>query len=153
MELLVCVDGSAKSRLVVERGIDLSRKLSSKILLMYVARDEGVPEAYSEYAATEKVDLASYYETVGEAVLAKLTEQLVKSGVQFETLLDLGNPAGRIIEVARARNVQMIILGLQGLHGLGRVRSLGSVSRRVIENAPCPVVVVHEDMEELVAKA
>ena len=144
-ELLVCVDGSKKSKQVVDYSIDLAKKLSATIVLTYVASDEGVPEGYSEYSSIENVDLASYYEAIGEAVLKKSKEELEASGIPFKTLLDLGNPATRIIDLAKARNTDMIVIGMQGLHGFNRIRSLGSVSRRILENAPCPVVVVHEE--------
>jgi len=144
-ELLVCVDGSKKSKQVVDYSIDLAKKLSANIVLTYIASDEGVPEGYTEYSSIENVDLASYYEAVGEAIIAKSKEELSRSGVPFKTLLDLGNPASRIIDLAKARKSDMIVIGLQGLHGLNRLRSLGSVSRRILENAPCPVVVVHEE--------
>jgi len=144
-ELLVCVDGSKKSKQVVDVSIDIAKKMSATIVLTYVASDEGIPEGYSEYSSIENVDLASYYEAIGEAVLTKSREELESSGITFKTLLDIGNPANRIIDIAKARNTDMIVIGLQGLHGLNRIRSLGSVSRRILENAPCPVLVVHEE--------
>lgn len=144
-ELLVCVDGSRKSKQVVDFATDFAKKLSANIVLVNVASDEGVPEGYAEYSSIENVDLSSYYEAIGEAVLTKSREELESSGIPFKTLLDIGNPATRIVELAKARKSDMIIVGLSGLHGLNRIRSLGSVSRRILENAPCPVVVVHEE--------
>ena len=139
------MDGSKKSKPILDYAIILAKKQSSRIVLVHVASWEGVPERYAEYALKEKVDLASYYEAVGAAILAKMNRELVKSGVPFETVLKTGNSASRILEVAKSRKVDMIVIGLQGLHGFNRIRSLGSVSRRVLENAPCPVVVVHEE--------
>jgi nucleotide-binding universal stress UspA family protein len=143
-DILVCVDGSEKSKQVVDYSVDLSKKLGSKILLLFVTPDQVVPKEYEEYAQIEKVDLASYYSAIGEAALEKTEERLQGKGVQYETLLDVGSAAPRIVEIARLRKVDMIILGLQGLHGINRIRSLGSVSRRVLESAPCPVLVIHE---------
>jgi nucleotide-binding universal stress UspA family protein len=34
-------------------------------------------------------------------------------------------------------------MGSQGLRGINKIKVLGSVSRQVLENASCPVVVVH----------
>jgi len=144
-ELLVCVDGSKKSKQVVDYAIKFAKLLSGGVVLTYVASDEGVPQGYSEYSSIENVDVASYYEAVGEAILKTSKQELEESGVPFKTLLDFGNPATRIIDLAKARNSDMIVIGMQGLHGLNRVRSLGSVSRRVLENAPCPVLVIHEE--------
>jgi nucleotide-binding universal stress UspA family protein len=144
-ELLVCVDGSEKSKRILDYAITLAKRQSSKIVLVHVASWEGVPERYVEYALKEKVDLASYFEAVGSAILAKMNRDLQESGVPFETILETGNATSKIIDAAKSRKVEMIVIGLQGLHGLNRIRSLGSVSRRVLENAPCPVIVVHDE--------
>ena len=142
LELLVCVDGSHRSAKIAEYAIEFARKLSARILLIYVVYDVTMPEIQSQLAE----DLGKYYKSVGKSVLAKISEDIRKSGLEFDSLIEVGHPAERIVEVARARKVEMIVLSLQGLHGLNRMRSLGSVSRRVLENAPCPVIVVHDDL-------
>ncbi len=50
--------------------------------------------------------------------------------------------ADEILNVANVEKVRMIVIGIKGLHGLAKIRSLGSVTRRVAENAECPVLVV-----------
>ena len=50
--------------------------------------------------------------------------------------------ADEILNVANVEKVRMIVMGIKGLHGLAKIRSLGSVTRRVVENADCPVLVV-----------
>ncbi|MGH2965578.1 MAG: universal stress protein [Solirubrobacterales bacterium] len=52
--------------------------------------------------------------------------------------------ADAIIDVARKRAVAAIVVGSRGLKGL-RARLEGSTSNAVVKQAPCPVVVVHDD--------
>jgi len=52
--------------------------------------------------------------------------------------------ANAIVDVARKRNAAAIVVGSRGLKGL-RARLEGSTSNAVVKNAPCPVVVVHDD--------
>ena len=52
--------------------------------------------------------------------------------------------AETIIEVARKRAVAAIVVGSRGLKGL-RARLEGSTSKAVLQDAPCPVLVVHGD--------
>ena len=52
--------------------------------------------------------------------------------------------ADAIIDVARKRDVPAIVVGSRGLKGL-RARLEGSTSNAVLKNAPCPVLVVHDD--------
>jgi nucleotide-binding universal stress UspA family protein len=48
-----------------------------------------------------------------------------------------------ILKFARGRKVDLIVIGSQGLHGVNRLKVLGSVSRKVSELAPCAVMIVH----------
>jgi nucleotide-binding universal stress UspA family protein len=49
-----------------------------------------------------------------------------------------------IVDAARKRRVAAIVVGSRGLKGL-RARLEGSTSKAVLKDAPCPVVVVHDD--------
>ena len=59
----------------------------------------------------------------------------------YKTIID-GNIAEEILYVAKKKSVDLIVIGSQGLHGLNKVKSLGSVSRKVSELAACPVLIV-----------
>ena len=52
--------------------------------------------------------------------------------------------ADAIVGLARKREVAAIVVGSRGLKGL-RARLEGSTSKAVLKDAPCPVVVVHDD--------
>jgi nucleotide-binding universal stress UspA family protein len=52
-----------------------------------------------------------------------------------------GDPENEIIRVANIHQVDLIVLGSRGLTGLNRIIA-GSVSSRVLEAAPCTVMVV-----------
>jgi nucleotide-binding universal stress UspA family protein len=55
-------------------------------------------------------------------------------------VLESTDPAGAIVEFARNNHVDQIVLGARGASGLRRY--LGSVSSRVVAEAPCTVTVV-----------
>ena len=52
--------------------------------------------------------------------------------------------ADTIVGLARTRGVAAIVVGSRGLRGL-RARLEGSTSKAVLNHAPCPVLVVHND--------
>ncbi|MDY7088239.1 MAG: universal stress protein [Actinomycetota bacterium] len=62
--------------------------------------------------------------------------------VRAETVL--GEPAGRLLELAR--DAELVVLGHRGRGGFAGLR-LGSVSERVAEHAPCPVVVLRASLD------
>jgi len=56
-------------------------------------------------------------------------------------MLEEGRPSDKIIETARTGNFDIIVMGSGGL---GSIKEffLGSVSDRVADEAPCPVLIV-----------
>ena len=64
-------------------------------------------------------------------------------GIRADYELLEGDAADRILELARSRDVDMIVIGSRGF---GAVASalVGSVSKRVLHGADRPVLVVHE---------
>ena len=145
-EILVAIDGSKHSDVIVDHACDLAKKLPAKILLMHVVKKEGggSPEEFSEYARAEHDPdaFARYFQSIGEGIIEKFGARIRQRGMECETLLETGNPAERIVEEAAHRKSSAIVVGLRGLHGIDKIRTLGSVSRRVLENAHCTVVVV-----------
>jgi nucleotide-binding universal stress UspA family protein len=141
-EILVAVDGSDYSEKIVEYACELAKKLSLEIALIYVSKFPDLVEQYLGIGGIEPSAKGEPYVKVAENVTSKLAEVVRKKGILVEVILETGNPADKIITVAAFRKSTMIAIGLRGLHGIERIRSLGSVSRRVLEGAPCPVMVV-----------
>ena len=141
-DLLVAVDGSKYSDKIVAYSCNLAKDLSKKILLIYVSKYPELIEEYIGFGGKSPVKEARRYVAVAEALTSKLAKKVRDAGVPYEIILDTGNPSEQIIAKATEKKVDIIVVGLRGLHGLGRIRSLGSVARRVLENSPYPVVVI-----------
>jgi nucleotide-binding universal stress UspA family protein len=62
----------------------------------------------------------------------------------IQLLIRVGTPADEIVSAARQLEVDYIMIGSRGGSLRQRVRRwlLGSTSRRVLEHAPCPVIIV-----------
>lgn len=55
----------------------------------------------------------------------------------------VGKPAERIVALARVLDVDVVVMGTHGRHGVSRVLE-GSVAEAVVRDAQCGVFVVHE---------
>jgi nucleotide-binding universal stress UspA family protein len=76
-----------------------------------------------------------------ERSLEKTKQHLLYAGVKVETELVLGSPAEKIIETARHKNCNLIVMGAKGLRAtLGIL--LGGVAQQVVEYAHGPVLIV-----------
>ncbi len=143
--ILVAVDGSPHSHKVLETGVKLAKSLGAKIFLVHVVHKLETPEEFNQYVKTERLDVDPefyYRRLVGETILEKLGAKVLQEGVQLEKVLEFGDPADKILEVAEAKKPAYIVVGIVGLRGLRKVAALGSVARRVIENSKAPVITV-----------
>jgi universal stress protein A len=75
------------------------------------------------------------------AQLSLIAEQMRANGLHAEAILRHGNPYEEIVNAAREIGVDLIVIGSHGYTGLGRLL-LGSTADRVLQYAPCPVLVV-----------
>jgi nucleotide-binding universal stress UspA family protein len=141
-QILVAVDGSKHSEKIVDYSSKLAKKLSSSIILIYVSPYPDLVNQYMEIGGRAPAPRAVQYVQKAEDVTSKLAEKIEEASIPYEVFLETGDPAEMIVRKAFEKHADMIMVGLTGLHGVDKIRSLGSVARRVIETAPCPVVVV-----------
>jgi|SRR5579862_4147911 len=144
-QILVAVDGSKHSFNVVGRGCELAKALSASILLVYVMQEYvEEPEGIVSYEKSEGYPdaFADYLQEMSDKITGALAEKIRQSGIPFRTVTPSGNPAEQILNVAKLDDAKFIVIGVKGLHGLAKIRSLGSVARRVVENSDRPVLVV-----------
>jgi universal stress protein A len=73
--------------------------------------------------------------------LRKLIEKATSAGIRAVGLILDGSPAQQIVNAARSRQTDLVIVGTHGRTGFTKF-ILGSVAGRVIATAPCPVVTV-----------
>jgi nucleotide-binding universal stress UspA family protein len=121
-KILLASDGSAYSEAAWEEALALTRQLGGSLLAVSVAREEGeLPGA--------------------EEIVNHLMMSANRQGLPLETHVIIGQPDDAIIQLAVKNQVGLIILGSHGRTGFKRLL-MGSVTERVIGQAPCPVLVV-----------
>ena len=91
--------------------------------------------------------ITSEQRSQAENALHKVRSELQKGGMapeQIEALIRVGLPADEIVKVAKELNVTFIVIGSRGNALREKIRRflVGSISRRVIQLAPCPVMIV-----------
>jgi len=126
-KILVAIDGSESAEKALEHAVELAEKHKAKITLLNVQESKifGLkPEVAKE---------------LGDYVLSDAAAKV--KGVEFKTLLEFGNPAETIIEVAEKGNYDLIVVGNRGLSSVKRF-FLGSVSDDISHHAKCSVLIV-----------
>jgi nucleotide-binding universal stress UspA family protein len=135
-KILVAHDGSRASDKAVQAAISLAREFKSPLTVISV-----IPELY----LTELVELDRSRILDTLTADAKKTLERVRAraeGVRsVKTLIKYGNPAVEILAEAAKMRASLIVTGSHGRHGAQKFL-LGSVSSKIVDHAPCSVLVV-----------
>jgi nucleotide-binding universal stress UspA family protein len=131
----VAVDGSDFSMAAVDQAISLGGICNSQIFLISVVA------LYPDQMAVAP----NLVETMSADVrqfLDQAKEKVDKANIACETIVRMGGaPHEFIVQEAKEREADLILVGTKGKSGLERVL-MGSVAQNVIAHAPCPVMVV-----------
>lgn len=143
--MLVATDFSAASAPATAYAFSLARALNARLYVIYVVPEDDVRmiTAISRHLQSEVTPAALVETFYAEADkrLATLVQDVCATDLVPERLIVTGQPATAIISWAAAKQVQLIIIGTHGRHGVTRFM-MGSVAERVLREAPCAVLVV-----------
>jgi nucleotide-binding universal stress UspA family protein len=133
--ILVALDGSEYTDAIVDQAISMGRICNSVIYAISVIAF--FPESLAIAPQVEE-EVAKKTREFLEIVKKKIE----KENLTCEIIVRLdAQPSLPIVEEAKNRSVDLIIMGTRGTTGLKRI-FLGSVAQKVIGYAPCPVMVV-----------
>jgi len=132
--VLVATDGSKYCRAATERAVDFSRSYGGEISIVSIV---DVPAEFYAEAPQVVEDLA--HKSLG--YVNEVKKQAESHGVKAETFVREGEAYKAIVDLAKIRDVNIIIMGSHGRTGMKRLL-MGSVAEKVIGYAPCPVLVV-----------
>ncbi len=135
-KILIATDGSEKNRSALDEGLRIARACGSVVYAVYV------------------IDMSAFSSTSGEIPMGDTYRMLEEEGrqamsrvqalagdVSVEMSVLEGRPATEIVELAKTKDVDLLVIGTHGKKGLERLL-LGSVAEAVIRSAPCKVLVV-----------
>ena len=71
-------------------------------------------------------------------------KRIESNGFTLQSLVLYGNPAEEILKFSELEKIDLIVMGNVGLTGISKIKTLGSVSRNVLENSKCSVLILHQ---------
>jgi nucleotide-binding universal stress UspA family protein len=114
----------------------LARTEQAEVLVLHVYRP---PDKYTATGGYEK--LMNTFEEIAQEVVDDAVEHLKDGGFDVRGLVQAGDPARMILEVASEEDAALILLGTRGPSNVKDVL-LGDVTTEVLRYARCPVMVV-----------
>ena len=138
--ILVATDFSPASTPAFEQSVKMAKRDGALLLIAHAYQEPGLVELSHAPARVYEEWDQKLREGV-ERKLRPLAEYARKEGVEAEGLVLTGFADEAIIEAAKQRRADLIVMGTHGRRGAARL-FLGSVASRVISTAPCPVMTV-----------
>lgn len=145
--ILAATDGSENGDRAAARAGRLAAETGAELVLVTVEPRAAVPEQLRAYARSEHLEEgpSTMWEEIGWEILHRAREQAHSGGgvpadrIQAETLL--GDPADAILDAAKERKADLIVVGSRG-HSRLTGLLIGSVSQKLTATAEIDVLVV-----------
>lgn len=149
--IVVGVDGSPASQAALRWAAEEAALRDARLVAVWawtfvppapMAEPGMIPMPAMDYSGAIEAERAAIEEEFQTALQEAFTDP---PGVEVERRLVEGDP-GHVLE-EESRPAELVVVGSRGRSGIAAAL-LGSVSKHVVNNARCPVVVVKEASED-----
>jgi len=148
-KILVPHAGTPAGDLALKHAIHIAKSSKAEITILHVIEEFPHVPVFALHASQVskiKKDLAEVtkeMEEVMEKEMKKRIETCKKNGIKSSLKVITGLPAEEIMKIVKSQKTDLIVMAkrrkLKGIKGL---LSLGSVSRKIVENTSCPVLMM-----------
>lgn len=137
--ILYATDFSAQSESAFPLAVALARDYGARLIIAHVMPTPTVAYTPGSMAIIEPEGNA--------AEVRQRLEQFDPKDprVAVEYLVDQGDPATELLDMARKSHCDLVVIGTHGRTGISRLLA-GSVAEQVMRYAPCPVLTVRSAM-------
>ena len=138
--ILVPTDFSESSEAALRSAVRLAQTFHAAIEVFHVEIDPSLVLPPPMDAVTIPLVFEKVIAQTAER-LERIVGEVRRAGVTCTSASELGRSHTAIVERARLAHAGLIVIGSHGRHGLGHAL-LGSVAEKVVQHAPCAVLVV-----------
>ncbi|MFB5619179.1 MAG: universal stress protein [Candidatus Nitrosomaritimum aestuariumsis] len=154
-KILVPHAGTSAGDLSLKHAIHIAKSSASEIILLNVIEDfPHIPvlSLHSSQAAKVKKEFAQITKDMKEVMeneMSKRTQICNKEGIQSSQRVVTGLAAEEILKCIKSQKIDLVVMAKRKkLKGIKSLLSLGSVSRKIVENTSCPVLMVDTEKNE-----
>lgn len=142
--ILAPIDFSDYSKNALKYAAEFAKEFNAKLYLIYVVEPMIYPADFSMgQIAIPSTDIDLHARA--EEELKNLAKS-INSGLKVETMIKTGKPFVEIIETAKEKDIDLIIIATHGHTGVEHLL-FGSTAEKVVRKAPCPVLTLREPIK------
>jgi nucleotide-binding universal stress UspA family protein len=136
-KILWPTDFSDNSNAALPYVLSLTKKYGAEIYLLYVAEDlADYPKWYGELTPPHIEKLHEWEIPHAKKKMDEVCHTDLSGCPMFHKLVVIGDPAQKILETAKKESVDVVVMATHGRTGHF---AFGSVTEKVVKNAPVPV--------------
>lgn len=140
--ILVATDFSLDSDGAVAYALALAKTIPASIHLLHVVDNPLAAGVWSSDVYTAEIaGLQINLVREAEKQLRAGVRTLDRPGITITTEVRTGRPGRTIVDCARDRECDLVVVGSHGRTGVAHL-IMGSVAEHVVRHAPCPVLVI-----------
>jgi nucleotide-binding universal stress UspA family protein len=130
-------DGSDPAFKALALALDIARQNKSELHMISVEEVDYMPE-FIEEVRQETATAARRFHTT---VLQRARAMAEQHGVTLQNHIVAGHPVRDVVQLAASLEAELLVIGATG-HSALYERMIGSRADRIVQLAPCPVLVV-----------
>lgn len=134
----------------LDEAIRFAKKFDSKISILFIIEEQIVPPSIllsfikkgSEIKDTRK-RIIEILSSGAEDMLKDRADKIRRENIKVDLKVNIGSPAKEILDYIKEKKIDLIIMASRQNRGLSKIRTIGSVARKVSELSESSVMLVH----------
>ncbi len=145
--ILIPTDFSEPAMAATQHALHLAKTFRSTVHLLYVIDEP----SFQIHGFGGYIPGREEFEAYGDTGLANWIDPEDERGVTVIRVKEIGKTATKIVDYARANEIDLVVMGTHGRSPVTR-GLIGSVAESVVRHAPCPVLTIHPDGHPFVSE-
>ncbi|MFA7229268.1 MAG: universal stress protein [Melioribacteraceae bacterium] len=143
-KILAPIDFSDYSKNALKYAAQFAKEFKSELYLVYVVEPMIYPADFSMgQIAIPSADIDLHSRAEEEL---KNLARTIDPSLQVQTMIKTGKPFVEIIETAKEKDIDLIIIATHGHTGVEHLL-FGSTAEKIVRKAPCPVLTLREPIK------
>ena len=147
--ILVPHAGTLAGDKALKHAIFVAKSSSAKIILLHVVEEIPHPPMFA-LASSEQKKLVKNIRNANEDMRKGMISEMEKrvkicneNNINASIEVTIGSAAEEILKIIKKQEVDLVVMAKRRkLKGLKSLLTLGSVSRKIVENTACPILLI-----------
>jgi nucleotide-binding universal stress UspA family protein len=147
--ILVPHAGTSGGDDALKHAIHIAKSNSSRIIILHVVEDiphTPVLALHSSQMISVRRKLKQVAQSIKQKMedeMSKRTKLCEKEGIRPQLKIATGSPTEEILKITKNQKIDLIVMAKRReLTGIKSLLKLGSVSRKILENVSCPILMI-----------